>query len=536
MPRPPLDLSVYLVTDSTLVPPGRTLPGVVDEALRGGATIVQLREKNASTRPFIELAREIAALCRARGVPLLINDRVDVALAVGADGVHVGQSDMPLAQARKLLGEDAIIGVTAEDPRQAVEALNAGADYLGTAGVFPTKTKVYDDGGGSIGIEGLKAILSALRDAEHAAGKRPIPIVAIGGIGRDNAAAVLEGAKLAADGDKPERGLAGLAVVSAIVAQPDAKLATEELAAIVRPRLAAGDAVPRGPASPGRSPKAESFVKDVVTLFRAVKEKRPLVHSITNFVVMNDNANVLLAIGASPIMAHSMSEVADIISICSALVINIGTLAEETSPSFLAAGRRANELGLPVVLDPVGAGASPYRQRVSREIVAGVRVGIIKGNAAEVAFLAGSDGPVSRGVDSEGEVAGPEGLVRRLAKESGAAVAMTGPVDHLVAPGGGAVVKLANGNEWLGRITGTGCDTAALCGAFAGAAKGVALEWDANLVAAAGGVLAMGIAAEMAVAQGPVQGPGSFKTALFDALYALTPEILEKMAKVEVVE
>lgn len=526
--RSNLDLSVYLVTDSSLVPEGKTLLQVVAESLEGGASIVQLREKTLDTRPFIDLAGEILKLCRAKGVKLLINDRIDVCLAVGADGVHVGQSDMPLDTVRKYLGSDKIIGVTAESAEQAREAVLGGADYLGTAGVFPTKTKAYPEGRGSLGIAGLNAILGAAQEASAERGIPPVPVVAIGGIGASNAKEVLEGAP----------GLAGIAVVSAIVAQPDAKAATEELAKIIRPLVPKVENVPVGLAAK-RSPKAQALLSSVLEVFSALKIKRPLVHSITNFVVMNPNANVLLAIGAAPIMAHSLSEVADAVALCNALVINIGTLAEDTVPSFTAAGKRANEAGVPVVLDPVGAGFTPYRQRTARDLVSNVKLSIIKGNPAEIGFLAptGQGSAQARGVDSEGEIAKPEETVRSLATSSGATVAMTGAVDYLVGPDGKDVVKLVNGNEWLGRVTGTGCDTAALCGAFAGAAKDVNTgAFDANLVAATGAILSIGIAAEMAVkVAGRVRGPGSFEVALFDELYSLTPETIEAMAKIEVV-
>jgi len=547
-----LDLSVYLVTDSSLVPAGKTLASVVDEALEGGATAVQLREKHLETRPFIDLAREIQTLCRAKSVPLLVNDRLDIALAIDADGVHIGQSDADLALARKMLGPNKIIGVTAESPAQAREALLGGADYLGTAGIFATKTKSYPEGRGSLGIPGLVGILSELRKLETEQKRPPIPVVAIGGIGRDNVVEVLNGAKLPAEGGLPARALAGIAVVSAIVAQADAKKATEDLAARIKPFVAA----PVPSLALKRSPKEQAFLQSVIEVFNAVKAKKPLVHSITNFVVMNPNANVLLAIGASPIMAHSISEVADVVAFSSALVLNIGTLAEDTVPSFMAAGKKvsispaqrvfaflikhasqANQVDIPVVFDPVGAGATPYRQSTARSLVTDLKLSIIKGNAAEISFLAASgQGPAQRGVDSEGEVTRPEATVKALARSSGAVIAMTGPVDFLSSPSGSEVVKLANGNEWLGRVTGTGCDTAALCGAFAGAAKGIATgPFDPILVAAAGAILVMGIAAELAVELG-VRGPASFEVALFDELFGLTAGTLEKMAKIEIVQ
>ena len=189
------DYSLYLVTDRALSL-GRSPVEVVRAAIRGGVSCVQLREKGCSTREFMDEARLLKALLAGTGVPLFINDRLDVALAVGADGVHLGQNDLPIADARRLVGNRMIIGISAESVADAVRAEAEGADYIGASPVFTTPTKT--DTAPPLGLDGLRAIRRAVR----------LPLVAIGGIDADNAAQVLRA------------GADGLAVVSAIVSAP----------------------------------------------------------------------------------------------------------------------------------------------------------------------------------------------------------------------------------------------------------------------------------------------------------------------------
>ena len=189
------DYSLYLVTDRTLSL-GRSTVEVVRAAIRGGVSCVQLREKGCSTREFMDEARLLKALLAGTGVPLFINDRLDVALAVGADGVHLGQNDLPIADARRLVGNRMIIGISAESVADAVRAEAEGADYIGASPVFTTPTKT--DTASPLGLDGLRAIRRAVQ----------LPLVAIGGINADNAAQVLRA------------GADGLAVVSAIVSAP----------------------------------------------------------------------------------------------------------------------------------------------------------------------------------------------------------------------------------------------------------------------------------------------------------------------------
>jgi thiamine-phosphate pyrophosphorylase len=196
-------LLLYAITDRSWLN-GRTLYSQVEEALEGGATFLQLREKNLDDGHFLEEARELQALCRRYGVPFIVNDNVDVALAMGADGIHVGQSDMEAGDVRKLLGPDKILGVSAQTVEQALLAEQRGADYLGVGAVFPTGSK---DDADDVSRETLKAICSAVS----------IPVVAIGGISQNNVMQ-LKGS-----------GICGIAVISAIFAQKDIKAAAMKL-------------------------------------------------------------------------------------------------------------------------------------------------------------------------------------------------------------------------------------------------------------------------------------------------------------------
>lgn len=209
MSRPVLDLGVYLVTDRPALL-GRALLPVVAAAVAGGASVVQLREKTASTREFVELARAVRDVTKPRGVPLLINDRLDVALAAGADGVHVGQDDMDPRDVRALLGPKAYIGLSVTGEDEARAAAGMPVDYLGAGPVFATSTK--KDAGAPQGLDGLKRMIALAE----------VPVVAIGAITRDNAAAVLSA------------GAAGLAVVSAICSATDPEEAARQLRRIVR--------------------------------------------------------------------------------------------------------------------------------------------------------------------------------------------------------------------------------------------------------------------------------------------------------------
>jgi hydroxyethylthiazole kinase len=250
----------------------------------------------------------------------------------------------------------------------------------------------------------------------------------------------------------------------------------------------------------------------------AIRERKPLVHQITNFVVMNETANATLAIGALPVMAHAPQEVEEMAAAASALVLNIGTLSDEWVEAMIAAGRAANAAGVPVVLDPVGAGATEYRTDTSRRLLDVLELAVVRGNSAEIATLAGREAEI-RGVEAVGAGGGPD-LAREAARALGCVVAVTGPVDHV--SDGETVNAVANGHELLGTVTGTGCMATAITGCFLGVQPHA-------LTAATGALVAFGVAGEDAAER--ALGPGSFHAGLYDALYLLDPETLDARAR-----
>ncbi len=241
----------------------------------------------------------------------------------------------------------------------------------------------------------------------------------------------------------------------------------------------------------------------------AVKNGKPLVHHITNFVVMNETANITLACGALPVMAHAKEEAAEMAGHAAALVLNIGTLWPDEVEAMKMAGRRANERGIPIVLDPVGAGATSYRTRVSKELLAELDISLVRGNVAEVAILAGLDSEIA-GVEAIGGPVEKE-VAKTFAEKYGCAVAVTGPVDVIVE--NGTVLAVENGHKMMSTITGTGCMATAVIAAYAAVDKNMA-------EAAAAGLAAFGLAGQKAAMT--AKGPGTFHAYLYDAMANLT--------------
>jgi hydroxyethylthiazole kinase len=255
---------------------------------------------------------------------------------------------------------------------------------------------------------------------------------------------------------------------------------------------------------------------------RDLRERKPLVHQITNYVVMNETANATLALGALPVMAHAVEEVEEMASAAGALVLNIGTLSRHWIEAMLLAAAAANTAAVPVVLDPVGAGATTLRTDTAARILDLADVAILRGNAAEIAALAGLEAEI-RGVEAVGAGAGSAPIARAAAKTFGVVASVTGPVDHV--SDGTRTLAVANGDPLLATITGSGCISTALTGCF------VAVRPEAPLDAAAYALAALGVAGEDAARQAP--GPGTFHTRLYDALYNLTPESLDDRARIE---
>lgn len=481
---------LYAVTDTSWLR-GRTLAQQVEEALRGGATMVQLREKELQGEALEQEAREILAICRQYGVPLLINDDVMLAKKIGADGVHVGQDDMSAAKARELLGEDAIIGVTARTVEQAVAAQEAGADYLGSGAVFGTSTK-----------KDAKPMDPAY--FQQICESVSIPVVAIGGVTLDNIRE-LEGRKMS-----------GFAIVSGIFAAEDIETRTRDLWKAAQELCLPGQ---------------------VSRLKMEILRRHPVVQCITNIVTVNDCANALLAVGASPTMAHHPEEMEEFAAVCDALVCNMG--ATESLEAMMAAGK-ADTAGpsRPVVIDPVGCATSAFRRRKCLELINAVHPACIRGNGAEIRALA-TDHRTARGVDDlflQEKTEGPADkngqsgaeisedqpssdfslseetvrCARQLSRMTGAIVIASGETDYVVC--GDRVYSVRGGSAWMTRVTGTGCMLSVLLGAF------LSVENSALSAAACCGM--MNVCAERAQEHTAAEhgGTGTFRVHLIDEL------------------
>jgi len=257
------------------------------------------------------------------------------------------------------------------------------------------------------------------------------------------------------------------------------------------------------------------------TTLRQLRERKPLVHQITNYVVMNETANATLALGALPVMAHAREEVEEMVGLAGALVLNIGTLSPHWVEAMIAAGKAANAAGIPVVLDPVGAGATRYRTDTTKRVLAEVDVTVLRGNQGEVATLVGVDAEV-RGVESIAAGDDAAELARLAGRNLGLVASVTGAVDHV--SNGERILAVANGHELLATVTGTGCMSSAITGCFLAAKREEPVE------AAAEALAAFGVAAEDAARD--AEGPGTFHVNLYDALAALDPETLDGRARI----
>lgn len=256
---------------------------------------------------------------------------------------------------------------------------------------------------------------------------------------------------------------------------------------------------------------------------KLVREKKPLIHNITNYVVMNYTANALLACGASPVMAHAIEEVEEMVSLAGALVLNMGTLSAPWVDAMVKAGMRANQLGIPVIFDPVGSGATRMRTDTAKRLIEEVSIQVVRGNASEVLSLSPATlGSSTKGVDSVHTVDEATEFAAALARKLKTVLAITGAVDLIT--DGQRAYRVKNGHEMMGCVTGTGCTATALIGAF--------LAVDRKVLDAATTALAyFGLAGEMAAIKAP--GPGTFGIGLLDVLYNMKPEELSVGARIE---
>ncbi|PLB41783.1 bifunctional hydroxyethylthiazole kinase/thiamine-phosphate diphosphorylase [Aspergillus candidus] len=498
-----MDLSLYLVTDSTpAILKGRDICQVVEEALKGGVTFVQYREKKSDTGDQIRTAKKLHQITRRYNVPLVINDRVDVALAAGVEGVHLGQDDMAIEEAKKLLPKDAIIGISAATVDEAQKAIDAGADYLGIGTMFATPTKTNTKN--ILGTAGTQALL-------HAIANHSIETVSIGGINLSNVQRVLYQSKA------PEKGLNGVAIVSAIMAADDPKAAAAEFVKRIDcpPPFVQTQVAPKGYG-------VSAMLEEVPHVVQSVVQAHPLVHNMINFVVANFAANVALSVGASPIMSPYGDEAGDLSQCDGALLINMGTLTRESVPNYLQALQAYNARGNPVVYDPVGAAATGIRRAAVTQLMTGGYFDLIKGNEGEIRQVSGSSGVTQRGVDSGPsslDGCGKATLARDLARRERNIVLLTGAIDYL--SDGERVYAVENGHELLGEVTGTGCAVGTISGCFLTAHR------SNKILAVLSGLLMYEIAAENAASKEHVRGPGSFVPAFLDELYAIRQAALK---------
>lgn len=270
-------------------------------------------------------------------------------------------------------------------------------------------------------------------------------------------------------------------------------------------------------------------------VLKNVKNNTPLVHNITNYVTVNDCANILLACGGSPIMADDIEEVEEITSICNALVINIGTLNSRTVESMIKAGKKANELSIPVILDPVGAGASKLRTETTFKLLEEVKFTVIRGNMSEIKTVGKANINKTRGVDAneddslnEDNIEGAVKYIKSLAKKLSAIVAVTGAID--IVTDGSKTYLIRNGHPLMSKISGTGCMLSSIVGAYCGANKSNFLE------ATAAAVCSMGLCGELAYEKMKKNDDGTslLKAHLIDYISKLDVQILKEGAKLEI--
>lgn len=508
-----VDYTCYLVTDSGMVPVGISFADQVERAITSGVTLVQLREKNLETREFVRRAELVHELTKKANIPLIINDRVDVALAVDAEGVHVGQDDMPVEIVRKLIGPDKILGLSVSYEHEMVDAIGKKhlIDYVGIGALFPTSTKALKKI--PFGPSGLRRILTIMRDE----GGADIPCVAIGGLDQTNVQKVLYTSAI------PGKSVDGVAVVSCIMAQKDCKSATESLVDLIQ--------------NPGPWFCKVAQKPELSAVLEAITQYTPMIHHITNDVVKNFSANVTLAVGGSPIMSECAEEFSEFAQIPhSALLLNTGTPTEPQVQMFLHAAKCYNATGRPIVYDPVGGGASKVRRETLARLLNQAYFSVIKGNVGEIYAAAGIDMKM-RGVDniSTTDLDDVIQVAKKLALETRSVVVVTGERDVVVDGvnnGSNCIPKhycqrlsvVHGGHKVMGSITGSGCSLGSVIAVFVSA-----MQQD-PFIATLAAISAYKRAGELA-AVGNENKPGSFMIAFLDSLKKVVSEASFELPK-----
>ncbi|OUM51115.1 hypothetical protein BVG19_g199 [[Candida] boidinii] len=516
------DLSIYLVTNAEMVPEGIDFVEQVKRAVESGVTIVQLREKDIDTREFIRRAEAIHEITKEAGVPLIINDRVDVALAIDAEGVHVGQDDMPVPLVRQLIGDDKIIGVSTGYVDEVEQAIKDGADYIGIGILFDTKTKVTTKlPMGPIGVHNL---LEKLKEHDS-----QIKTCVIGGVNHSN----IQRARFVSSIEGYS--IDGAAIVSCIMAKEDARSATIDLKNLWDTKLPVLKSI-----QVTNNLTTEINQLKFIESVNELKVKVPLIHHITNSVVKNFQANVTLAIGSSPIMSENIEEFEEFSKIgCdSSLVLNTGTTVTNDEVSiYLSAIKNYNCHGKPIVYDPVGGGATLYRKKLIKRLLIGGYMSVIKGNFGEICALAGVDKPM-KGVDSESDDNDKENdyaieIGVRAAIMTRSVIVITGKDDIII---DGVLnneneltenevknIKIAivkGGNKLISKITGSGCSLASIIASF------VSINTEQPFISTVTAVSiykkASSIAGSTSVNGDKTIGSGTFSVNLLDALKGIS--------------
>jgi thiamine-phosphate diphosphorylase/hydroxyethylthiazole kinase len=491
-------------------------------------TIVQYRDKTSDTGALISTAKRLHEKCKAHKVPLLINDRVDVALAVGCEGVHIGQDDMSVSEARRILGEDAIIGATVSSIEEAKIAVERGADYLGIGTLYATNTKKNTKD--IIGINGTRKILRYLGQGSEA--EKKVKTVCIGGVNASNLQRIIHQLYAPSSASTTTKSIDGAAIVSAIIGSPDAYAASVHLSELNAkpPPFKAKSSEPHFWLEKDEDEIAH-VLAEATKATQRVRKTTPLSHNMTNLVVQNFAANIALAIGASPIMANYAAEAPDLAALAGSLVVNMGSVTPDGLQNYKAAIAAYNLAGGPIVLDPVGAGATSIRRAALAELMSVGYFDLIKGNEREIMAVARasgfdlSDASQQRGVDSGDALFSLEQrayIVSRVALRERNVVLMTGVTD--IISDGVRTYTVSNGHKYLGAITGSGCTLGTTLSAY------LAANPEDKLRAAVAGLLHFEIAAEYAAERADVKGPGTFVPAFIDELYVRGLDVAEGRA------
>ena len=493
-----------------MIPESSTFLKQVENAINNGVTLIQLREKSLTTRQFITRAQDVHELTKKRGIPLIINDRVDVALAIDAEGVHIGQKDMPAKLARQLIGPDKILGVTCSSYDETQEVVNEGiADYVGLGTIYPTQTKKDLKEPGGTGPLGIRKLLQVLKKYNEAHLDAPIRCVGIGGINHTNADKVLYQCAI------PGQKLDGVAVVSCIMANENAAQATIDLLKVIHRQ-------------PIWANISSSGTDDLPSKIIQVTKAQPLVHHITNNTVKNFSANVTLAIGASPIMSELDEEYEEFASGVPniALVLNVGTPTEGLQKVFKHAIQVYNKYGKPIVFDPVACGATRARLECSKSLLKTGQFTVIKGNVGEIMglykltskYIDTGNQALMRGVDSIVEH-GEEEIIKvgkAVSVDFQTIVVISGAINYII-DGDKRIAKVKGGNPLMGNVTGAGCSLGSTIAAFLGA-KADGNEGSDVFSATLGAVELYNKAGSLVKAE----TSGSFMIEFIDELYKLT--------------